>query len=135
MEVKVESKIGKLSSDSSRIYLFLSDCNNFQQLATNDMIKDWQSDSDSCSFSVEKIGSVALRIVERNPGELIKFTIDNAQAENTFLWVQLKNISPEDSRVKITAKFEVNPFMSAIITKPVKKILDKVVDTLEGICK
>jgi len=135
MEVKVESKIGQLNCDCYRIYDFLSDCNNFQQFAANDKIKDWQSDSDSCSFTVEQIGNVVFRIVERRSGELIKFSIENAQAENIFLWMQLKSISPTDSRVKLTAKLEINPVMSMFISKPLKNVLDKVVETLENTCK
>jgi len=135
MEVKLESKIGKLNSDSNRIYCFLSDCNNFKQLTANDKVKEWQSDSDSCSFTIEQIGSVVFRIVERRQDELIKFSIENAQAENIFLWMQLKSVNSNDTRVKLTAKLDVNPMMKMFITKPVKNLLDKIVETLESICK
>ncbi len=134
MEVKVESKIGRLRSDDERIYAFLSDCNNFQQFAANDKVKNWQSDSESCSFSVDGAGDVAFRIVERQPNNLVKFSIENAQAENIFLWVQLKNATPGDTRVKLTAKLDVNPVIRMFISKPLKQGLDKIVETLESVC-
>ena len=135
MEVKVESKIGQLRSDHGRIYAFLSDCNNFQQLAVSDKVKDWQSDSDSCRFSVDGAGNVVFRIVERLPGELIKFSIENAQAENIFLWIQLKNVHPGDTRIKLTSKLDANPMLRMFISKPLKQGLDKIVETLEKICQ
>ena len=135
MEVKVESKIGQLHSDQDRIYSFLSDCNNFQQLAANDKVKNWQSDSDSCCFSIDGGGDVAFRIVERRPGELIKFSIENAQAENIFLWVQLKSVNPGDTRIKLTTKLDANPMLRMFISKPLKQGLDKIVETLEKICQ
>ena len=134
MEVKVESKIGKLRTDDSRIYGFLSDCNNFQQFTANDKIKNWRSDSDSCSFNIDGAGDVIFRIVERRPNELIKFSIENAQAENIFLWVQLKTANPGDTRVKLTAKLDANPVLRMLISKPLQKGLDKIVETLENIC-
>ena len=135
MEIKLESKIGKLNSDCDRIYNLLSDCNNFQKITANDRIKDWHSDSDSCSFAINEVGSVVFRIVERRPNELIKFSVENAQAENIFLWMQLKSVTACDTRVKITAKLDVNPVMSVFITKPVKNLLNKIVETLEYMCK
>jgi carbon monoxide dehydrogenase subunit G len=135
MELKVESKIGQLRSDDQRIYSFLSDCCNFQQLAVNDKIKNWQSDGDSCHFTVDGVGDVTFRIVERHPNDLIKFSIENAQAENVFLWIQLKTVNQSDTRVKLTAKLEVNPVLKMLISKPLKQGLDKIVETLENICR
>ena len=134
MEIKVESKIGCLRSDDSRIYGFLSDCNNFQQFTGNDKVKNWQADSESCRFTVDGAGDVAFRIVERRPNELVKFSIENAQAENIFLWIQLKSVNLRDTRVKLTAKLDANPVVSMFISKPLKQGLDKIIETLEGIC-
>jgi len=134
MELKVESKIGRLRTDDGRIYNFLSNCSNFQQFTANEKVKNWISDSDSCSFSIDGAGDVVFRIVERRPNELIKFSIENAQAENVFLWVQLKNASPGDTRVKLTAKLETNPVLRMLISKPLQQGLDKIVETLESIC-
>ena len=134
MEVKVESKIGRLRADDGRIYGFLSDCNNFQQFTASEKVKNWRSDSDSCSFSVDGAGDVVFRIVERRPNELVKFSIENAQAENIFLWVQLKSANPGDTRVKLTAKLETNPVLRMLISKPLQQGLDKIVETLEKIC-
>ena len=133
MELKVESKIGRLRAEDGRIYAFLSDCNNFQQFTANDKIKNWQADSDSCRFNVDGAGDVSFRIVERRPNELIKFSIENSQAENIFLWVQLKTAGPGDTRIKITTKLDTNPVLRMLIAKPLQQGLDKIVDTLEKI--
>ena len=131
MEIKVESKIGRLRTDDSHIYSFLSDCSNFQQFTDNDKIKNWHADSDSCNFSVDGAGEVSFRIVERQPNNLIKFSIENAQAENIFLWVQLKKANLNDTRVKLTVKLEANPVVRMFISKPLQQGLDKIVETLE----
>ena len=135
MEVKVESKIGVLRSDSDRIYNFLSDCNNFQQFAANDKVKNWYSERDSCSFTIEGAGDVAFRIVERRQGDLVKFSIENAQADNIFLWVQLKKVDTGDTRVKLTTKMDVNPVIRMFVSKPLKTGLDRIVETLEHLCR
>ncbi len=134
MEVKVESKIGLIRQNEERIYSFLSDCNNFQQFAVENKVENWQSSEDSCSLTMAGVGNLTFRIVEKRPNDLIKYSIENTQAENVFLWVQLKNVNPESAKVKITAKLNVNPMLNMIISKPLKQGLDKMVDTLERIC-
>ena len=134
MELKIESKVGRLRSEDSRIYEFLSDCNNFQQFAADDKVKNWQSDSESFSFTIDGAGDVVFRIVERRTNELVKFSIENAQAENINLWVQLKSPNPGDTRVKLTAKLDVNPVVRMFISKPLQNGLDKIVETLERLC-
>ena len=133
MEIKIESKIGKLRNDEKYIYTFVSDCNNFKQLV-GDKVKNWQSESDACSFSVDGVGDLMFRIVEKTPNNMIKFSIENAKTENVFLWIQLKNISLGDTRIKLTTKLNANPMIKMLISKPLKEGLDKVVDTLERIC-
>jgi len=131
MEVKVESKVGQMRSDDHRMYDLLSDCSRFQQFGLPDKVKNWQADSDSCRFTVDGAGDVCFRIVERRPNDLIKFSIENDKAENIYLWVQLKNVNQGDTRVKLTAKLEVNPVINMLISKPLKQGLDKIVEALE----
>ena len=135
MEVKVESKIGLLHNDNGRIYGFFSNCNNFQPFAIESKATNWQSDENSCSFTVEKTGDVVINIVERRPNELVKYSIDLAQSEYVFLWVQIKNGANGDARVKITAKVKANAMIGMFISKPLKNGLDRIIDMLELVCK
>ncbi|MDR2038157.1 MAG: hypothetical protein LBQ60_09560 [Bacteroidales bacterium] len=131
MEVKIESKIGQLKNNEEHIYSFISNCDNFRELASNEKVKNWQSDADSCGFTIDGIGDLKFLIVEKNPFNLVKFSIENPQTENIFLWVQLKAASAGDTRVKLTTKLNVNPMMQMFISKPLKQALDKIVETLE----
>ena len=135
MEVKVESKIGRLQSDDHRIFDLFSDCTSFQKFDLADKVKNWQADRDSFRFTVDGAGDVTFRIVERHPNDLIKFSIANAHAENIFLWIQLKNAGMSDTRVKLTVKLKTNPMMNMFISKPLKQGLDRIVETLESVCR
>ena len=117
MELKVESKVGRLCRDICSVYGFLSDCNNFERFSLQERVTGWRSDSDSCGFTLKGIGDVNFRIVERRPGEMIKFAVENDQAENMFLWVQMKTAASGDTCVKLTTKLEVNPMMKMLVSK------------------
>ncbi|MDR3094956.1 MAG: SRPBCC family protein [Bacteroidales bacterium] len=131
MEVKVESRIGLLNQLEQSVYEFVSDCNNFTPLANQGPIKDWSSDTDSCRCSVNGVGQVTLMVAERTPHKMVKFVIENSQIGSLFLWVQLKGSELTTTRIKLTAKLDVNPVLKMMISKPLKQTLDKIVETLE----
>ncbi len=131
MESTFESKIGKVSLSSERIFNFISDFNNLKDYIPADKISNWQSTSDSCHFTVSGMGDVGMKIVEKKPFDLVKVAGDGLGKHDFNLWIQIKEAAEEDSRVKITLKAEVNPVMKLMVAKPVQKFLDMLVDSFE----
>lgn len=131
METTFESRVGKINLPQERIYNFLADFNNLKQYIPSDKISNWQSDSDSCRFTVNGMGDVALRTVEKRPCDLIKITGDGLNQKDFFFWVQLKEVDASDTRVKLTIRADLNPMMKMMISKPIQKFLDVLVDSFE----
>ena len=128
---KFESRIGKIIHPQDKVYSFLSDFSNFQQFLPGDKVKNWQNDGDSCSFSVSGVGDVGLKIIEKNPSDLIKIS-GNGMANVEFnLWIQLKQLAEEDTRVKLTMKAELNPMLKMVASKPLKSFLELMVKYME----
>jgi len=128
--MKLESKVGKIENTDERIYNFLADFNNFKHLLPPDKIKNWQSDDSSCSFTVDPIGNTGVRIVEKEPYNLIKLTNLEESNMNFNFWVQLKMLSETDTRIKLTLEANLNPMMQTMAKKPLQDFLDKLVDQL-----
>jgi carbon monoxide dehydrogenase subunit G len=133
METKFESKIGKLNASDERVYSFLSDFNNFKQFIPADKVNDFESSEDHCKFSVSGIGSIGLRIVEKEPYKAIKVAGEGMANQQFFLWIQLKQMEPDDTRIKLTIKADLNPMIKMMASKPLQNFLDKLVDTIEKI--
>ena len=128
---KYESRIGKIQSSAEKAYTFLSDFNNFKQFIPDEHVQDWQSDQDSCSFTVGGIGQVGLKIIEKEPPSLIKITGSGMASVEFYLWIQLKEMDPGDTRVKITMKADLPPMMQMMASKPLKSFLGILVDKME----
>ncbi len=128
---KIESKIGKLDYKDEIIYRFLSDFNNFEDIVPKDKVSDWQSDTDSCSFKVEGIGSAGMRISEKEPFKLIKISSQADSPVSFTMWIQLKMKTESDTRVKITVEPKVNAFMMPMVKSPLKKFADILIERLE----
>lgn len=128
---RIESKIGVVKQSSEKIYNYISNFDNFRNLIPEDRIRDFESSGDSCRFTVEGIGQAGLRIIEKQPYELIKISSDEQTSFDFLLWIQIKELEPGDSRIKITTDVNVNPMMAAMVKKPLKTFVDTLVEQAE----
>jgi carbon monoxide dehydrogenase subunit G len=131
METKIESRVGTIASSEERIYNFLSNFNNFKQFIPDDKIQDFQSTEDSCQFSVPNMGKVGLRIIEKIPYNTVKISGDGMANQQFNLWVQLKQVSESETKVKLTIKAELNPMLKMMVTKPLENFVNKLVEAME----
>ncbi len=129
---KFESRIGKIQSPQEKVYNFLSDFNNFKHIIPEDKVNEWKSDPESCSFKVSGVGDVGLKMVEKEPYDLIKITGNGLANVEFFLWIQLKKVSENDTRVKITMKADLNPMLKMAASKPMNSFLEIVVNYMEN---
>ncbi len=122
------SDIKAIPYNEDRIYIVLSDLSNLGRIADRipqDKVKDFKFDSDSCSFVVDPVGKICFEIVEREPNKTIKFATTNSPIP-FFLWIQLKQVAEVDTRLRITVRAELNPFIEPMVSKPLKNALDKI---------
>lgn len=129
--MKIESKIGKITGNDEKAFEFLTDFKNFSGLIPQDRVKDFQATNDTCSFSVPGIGNAGLKIVEKERPKLVKIQADEHTRFDFNLWIQLKKLSENDTRVKITVEPQLNPMIEAMAKKPLKQFVDTLVDHIE----
>ncbi len=122
------SEIKAIPQNDDRIFAMLSDLSNLERIKDRipqEQIKDFEFDSDSCSFSVSPVGKVTFRIVEREPNKTIKFETTNSPVPLN-LWIQLKQVGDMDTRMRLTARAELNPFLKSMVAKPLQDAVDKI---------
>ncbi|TRX71057.1 SRPBCC family protein [Carboxylicivirga sp. M1479] len=119
-----ESNIKKAAYSAETMFNFLADFDHFGEVIPKDKINNWQSFGDSCRFSIDPVGEVGLRIVEKETPKVIKFTAEGKTPFNFFLWIQLKELQADETAVKLTIKAEMNPMIKMMASKPVKKFLE-----------
>jgi carbon monoxide dehydrogenase subunit G len=130
---KIESKIGIIKQASEKVYNFISNFDNFKSLIPDDRVKNFESTEDTCRFTVEGIGQVGLKIIEREPHKLIKISSDEQNSFDLLLWIQIKELAPSDSRIKITTEVKLNPMMATMVKKPLKNFVDTLVEQAENL--
>ena len=126
------SEIKTIPYSEAKVFEVLSDMSNlerFREKIPEDKIKDFSFDTDSCSFSVNPVGKVHFRIIEREPFKTIKLTVDQVPLD-VNMWIQLKETEPGVTKMKLTVKAALNPFLKPMLSKPLQDGVNKVADVL-----
>lgn len=121
------SEVKTIPYNDDRIFTMLSDLTNLERVKGHipqDKIKDLEFDSDSCSLTVDPVGKITFQIVEREPNKTIKFVTTNSPVPLT-LWIQLKQVAEADTKIKMTVRAELNPFIKGMVSKPLQEAVDK----------
>lgn len=129
------SEIKQIPYSETTVYEVLSDLNNLEKVKDRipqDKIRDFSFDHDSCTFNVSPVGNVRFSVVEREPGKTIKFKADQSPVD-VYMWIQLKEMNPQDTRMKLTVKAELNPFLKPMLSGPLQKGVEQIADVLAAI--
>jgi hypothetical protein len=129
------SDIKTIPCGNQIIYETLSDLNNLEKLKDripSNKIEGFTFDSDSCSFSVQPVGKIRFSIIDREPLKTIKLIADQSPVE-VFMWIQLRETGEQETKMKLTIKADLNPFIKPMITKPLQEGINQIANILASI--
>lgn len=131
-ESTFESGVKQIPYAQQKVYDCLSDLTNLERVKDKipqDKLQDFSFDSDSISISVAPVGEITLRVVDREEPKTIKFQTEKSPVPFNF-WIQLLPVSEDSSKMKLTIKAELNPFIKGMVEKPLKEGIEKIADAL-----
>ena len=129
---KFESSIKQIPYPQEAVYRNLSDLRNLEKVrdrVPEDKVKDFTFDEDTVSLNVAPVGELKLRICEREEPKCVKF--ETVQSPVPFnVWVQVLPVDENNSKMKVTVKAELNPFIKKMVEKPLQDGVEKIADAL-----
>ena len=129
-----ESSIRQIDYPQERVYALLSDMNNINKVKDRipeDKANGLTFDANSIGINTP-MGAVKLVIVEREAPKCIKFETAESPLPFNF-WIQILPVSETTSKMKLTIKAELNPFIKGMVSKPLTEGIEKIADALQAI--
>ena len=130
---KYESKIGQVPYNDRVIFSVLSNLSNlnrFSELIPKDKIKELEITSDCVRVQIDGLAQkFSVRIIEKEEYKTIKFGMENIPMEAN-MWIQLKQVAPQDTRIKLTIKADIPMIFKMMFEKKLQQGLDQAVDML-----
>lgn len=128
-----ESHIAKVPADASAIYAVISDLSNLERvrdLIPQDKVQEFETDPDFVRLKVDGLGQkIIIRIVDRIVNDTVKFGIENLPMDGNF-WIQVKQVAPRDSRIKLTLKAELPMMIAMMAGKKIQEGIDQAADMM-----
>jgi hypothetical protein len=132
---KFESSIKQIPYPVENVYRNISDLSNLERVRDRipeDKLQEFQFDSDSVQVSVAPVGTIKLRIVEREENRCVKF--ETEQSPMPFnLWIQVLPVSETESKMKVTVKADIPFMLKGMVAGPLQDGVEKIADALSQI--
>ena len=129
---KFESSIKQVPYSQEAVYRNISDLSNLERVrdrVPQDKLKEFSFDQDSVTVSVDPVGQVTLRVVEREEPKCVKF--EAVQSPMPFtLWIQVLPVNENASKMKVTVKADIPLMLAAFVNGPIQDGVEKIADAL-----
>jgi hypothetical protein len=132
---KFESSVKQVPYSQEAVFRNISDLRNLERVrdrVPEDKVQGFSFDEDTVSINVPPVGELKLRIIERDEPKCVKF--ETAQSPVPFnLCIQVLPVTETSSKMKITVKAELNPFIKGMVSGPMQDGVEKIADALSQI--
>jgi carbon monoxide dehydrogenase subunit G len=132
---KFESNVKQIPYPVEDVYRNISDLSNLERVRDRipqDKLQDFQFDSDSVQVSVSPVGTIKLRICEREENKCVKF--ETEQSPLAFnLWIQVLPVDSASSKMKVTVKADIPFMLKGMVSGPLQDGVEKIADALSQI--
>ena len=132
---KFESSVKQIPYPIEDVYRNISDLSNLERVrdrVPQDKLQDFQFDSDSVQVSVSPVGTIKLRICEREENKCVKF--ETEQSPMPFnLWIQVLPVTATESKMKVTVKADIPFMLKGMVSGPLQDGVEKIADALSQI--
>ena len=132
-ETKYESKITSAPCSAQQIYRVLSNLQNLERvrdMIPKDKIQEMEIEPDRVRLKVDGLAQkITIAIVDRIENDTVKFGAEGIPMDANF-WIQLKELAPNDTRIKLTVKADIPMMFKMMIGKKLQDGLDQAADML-----
>lgn len=132
---KYESSIRQIPYSQQAVYRCVSDLSNLDKVKDRipaDKVKDFSFDTDSVSVTVDPVGALTFKIINREEPKCVKFEGVGTPLP-IHLWIQVLPLSETTSKMKLTVEADIPIFVRPMVEKPLKEGVERIADVLSMI--
>jgi carbon monoxide dehydrogenase subunit G len=127
-----ESRSGKLSANAETVFAFVTDIRNFERFAPEGTINNWTAEKESCSFSVSMVGTVTVRISDKQKFSKVIYSGDALKKNDFSLTLHISDNLSNPAEVRVELNADLNPVMKMMVSRPIIQFLEMLIHEMEG---
>ncbi|MEO6901471.1 MAG: hypothetical protein ABI315_00135 [Bacteroidia bacterium] len=129
---KIESDKVEIGNSSENIFNYLSDFNNFGKLMPP-QVSNWQSTSDECTFTINGMASIGMKIIDKVPTKKITISSNGKVPFDFTLLVLIDEIGVDKCNGQLLFESELNPMLKMMVQKPLSNFFNLLAQKMKEI--
>lgn len=127
---EIKSREVVLKQSSKQTFEFLVDLNNFARLLPEERIENLETDATTCNFDIKGMAHIGLKVDSKEANKQIHLIPDGKAPFDFTLDIVIDEDS-NGSKAQLLFNADINPFMKAMVTKPLTNFFNMLADKLE----
>ncbi|MGB3946656.1 MAG: SRPBCC family protein [Bacteroidia bacterium] len=129
---KIESEVVDIENSSENIYNYLSDFRNFEKLMPS-QVTNWKATEDECSFTLNGMASIGMKIVEKAPFKKITINSNGKVPFEFQLFVLITEKAPTSCVGQLVFESDLNPMLKMMVVKPLGNFFNLLAQRMKDI--
>ena len=112
------------------VYHFVTDFNKLGSLMP-DRVINWSSTADTCSFEIQGMAKLNMKLKEKRPYTLLNMIADGQNPFQYELFVKIFPANENRSEVAVEFHADLNSMLSMMASKPLQNLVELMVEKLK----
>ena len=121
-----------IETEAKEIFSFLSDFNNFEKLMPEQVI-NWQSTTDSCSFTIKGMADLAMRMEKKEAFRFISYASDGKSPFPFELSFDISSAEKPACTVQSSLHAKLNPMLKMMASRPLQNFVNLLTEKLKDV--
>jgi hypothetical protein len=131
-QTKLESDKVEINNSAENIFNYLSDFRNFEKLMPS-QVTNWQSTSEECSFTINGMATIGMKIIEKTPVSKITITSSGKVPFDFKLFVLIEDKGANSCVGQLTFESDMNPMLKMMVEKPLGNFFNMLAQKMKDI--
>ncbi len=129
--MKIDGKKVVISANQNKVFQFLSDFNNYEKLMPEQIV-NWQSDIESCSFTIKGMADLKLKFARKEAPKLLELVPEGKTPVKFSLLVNLEpdTLNEQKTVVNVHVDADLNPMLAMIARGPFENLANTISEEL-----
>ncbi len=127
----ISGKTVTVNKNINDVFNFLSDFNNFEHLMP-EQVSEWQSDSESCSFSAKGMGKVGMKFAKKEAPYYIEM-VPYGKSPISFALKILLSEDGESTKATGEVDADLNPMLAMMAKRPLENLINEITAKLSTV--
>jgi len=131
--MKIEGKTGNVKASQHKVFDFLSDFNNYQQLMPEQIV-NWQSDAETCSFTIKGMADLGLKFARKEIPATLELVPNGKSPVKFSLLIHLEPdiLNEQNTVVRVDVAADLNPMLAMVAKRPLENLANSITDQLNS---